>query len=375
MTKTKPATVAADRLKSFIERYERLDEERAAVSGDMRDVLAEAKGVGYDATTIRWLVKERKVDVAERDERDQLRDVYAHALGMAVNLVEAGGMSLRKAAKRTGISKSSLHRALAVPGPSQPARSGHDPNTGEITPPVEMGRSAAEHATDSMCLSGRVSGSDEHSKSCGGGESRPAETTSSLDCGGGAAREEMPASEETAPASAGRALDAGGAIPPRSNPALGSATGRNGDTAGVAPGPQDLSDEQEAPAARDQQEEMVDGQREECSQAPEGARGQIGQDRGGVFGRQSGVASGDGAKDGEDRRHGGPAKGEIDGPTPPLGAGAEGDSPQRVASPVLTPDVTTDFDPGPIPSRLDRRNGLAPAQTPPHPNERIEGAA
>ncbi len=77
------------------------------------------------------------------------------------------------------------------------------------------------------------------SKSCGGGESRPAETTSSLECGGGAAREAMPASEESVPASAGRALDAGGAIPPRSNPALESAAGRNGDTAGVAPGPQE----------------------------------------------------------------------------------------------------------------------------------------
>jgi ribosomal protein L40E len=84
-----------------------------------------------------------------------------------------------------------------------------------------------------------ASGSAPAILSCGDGESRPVETTYSLECGGGAAREEMPASEESVPASAGRALDAGGAIPPRRKPALGSATGRNGDTAGVAPGPQD----------------------------------------------------------------------------------------------------------------------------------------
>lgn len=131
MSKIKAGPIRADRLKSFVDRYEKLGEERDAVSGDMRDILSEAKSAGYDAPTIRWLVKERKVDVADRDERDRLRDTYALALGMAVNLVEVEGMSLRKAAKATGLSKSSIHRALSVPRPSQPAGS----ETGEITQP------------------------------------------------------------------------------------------------------------------------------------------------------------------------------------------------------------------------------------------------
>lgn len=117
MIKSKPRIggLNAPRLQSFVERYEKLAEERHAVGGDMKDVLSEAKGVGYDAKTIKWLVGERKIDAADRAERDALRDTYAHALGVAVELVEVGGLSLRQAASQAGVSKSSLHRALAVP--------------------------------------------------------------------------------------------------------------------------------------------------------------------------------------------------------------------------------------------------------------------
>lgn len=115
MSKGKLGPLSTDRIKSFVERYEKLAEEKHAVSGDMKDVLAEAKGVGYDPKTIKWLVGERKLETSVREERDALRDTYAHALGIAVDLVQVEGLSLRQAAKQTGVSKSSLHRALAVP--------------------------------------------------------------------------------------------------------------------------------------------------------------------------------------------------------------------------------------------------------------------
>ena len=80
--KVKAGPIAADRLKSFVERIEKLEEERKAISGDIRDVYSEAKGVGYDVKTMRKIISIRKVDAAERDEQEQLLDVYKHALGM-----------------------------------------------------------------------------------------------------------------------------------------------------------------------------------------------------------------------------------------------------------------------------------------------------
>lgn len=118
-SKTQPATVAGQKIKSYVDRVEKLEEERKAIGGDIRDVYAEAKGNGYDVKTLRWLVQERRVQAVDRDERDALRDTYKHALDMAVHLVQVEGLSLREAAKRTGTNKSSVHRALAVPQVSQ----------------------------------------------------------------------------------------------------------------------------------------------------------------------------------------------------------------------------------------------------------------
>lgn len=87
----KDGPISADRLKSFIERIEKLEEERKAIGDDIRDVYAEAKGVGYDVKTIRKIVQLRKMDAAERDEQEALIDVYAHALGMDI-----GGAGLAK---------------------------------------------------------------------------------------------------------------------------------------------------------------------------------------------------------------------------------------------------------------------------------------
>src|SRR4051812_1900884 len=86
MNKTKAGPISADRLKSFIERIEKLEEERKAIGGDVRDVYSEAKGVGYDVKTMRKIVQLRKQDAVERDEAEALLDVYMVALGM-----EGGG--------------------------------------------------------------------------------------------------------------------------------------------------------------------------------------------------------------------------------------------------------------------------------------------
>ena len=80
--KTKAGPISADRLKSFVERIEKLDEERKAISDDMRDVYSEAKGVGYDVKTMRKIVSLRKIDAADRAEQETLLDTYKHALGM-----------------------------------------------------------------------------------------------------------------------------------------------------------------------------------------------------------------------------------------------------------------------------------------------------
>jgi uncharacterized protein (UPF0335 family) len=80
--KTKAGPIAADRLKSFVERIEKLEEERKAIGGDIRDVYSEAKGVGYDVKTMRKIVSLRKMDAADRDEQEALLDTYKHALGM-----------------------------------------------------------------------------------------------------------------------------------------------------------------------------------------------------------------------------------------------------------------------------------------------------
>jgi uncharacterized protein (UPF0335 family) len=80
--KQQPSIVAADRLKSFVERIEKLEEEKKAIGDDIKDVYSEAKGTGFDVKILRQVIRLRKMDAADRDEQDQLLDVYKHALGM-----------------------------------------------------------------------------------------------------------------------------------------------------------------------------------------------------------------------------------------------------------------------------------------------------
>ncbi len=71
-----------DRLRSFVERVERLEEERAALSADIREVYSEAKGEGFDTKTMRQVVRLRKLDKADFQEREAMLDLYLGALGM-----------------------------------------------------------------------------------------------------------------------------------------------------------------------------------------------------------------------------------------------------------------------------------------------------
>lgn len=80
--KPRPNNMAGEELRSFIERIERLAEEKQAIQGDITDVYGEAKGRGYDTRTIKAIVALRKKDKAEREEQEALLDSYLHALGM-----------------------------------------------------------------------------------------------------------------------------------------------------------------------------------------------------------------------------------------------------------------------------------------------------
>lgn len=74
--------IAADRLRSIIERVERLEEERKALSGDIKDIFTEAKSAGFDVKVLRQIIRIRKQEPAEVEEQEILLDVYRRALGM-----------------------------------------------------------------------------------------------------------------------------------------------------------------------------------------------------------------------------------------------------------------------------------------------------
>ncbi|MEX6634406.1 DUF2312 domain-containing protein [Hyphococcus lacteus] len=76
-------TIAADRLRSFIERVERLEEDKAAIMNDIKEVYAEAKSDGYDVKTLRQVVRIRKMEKADRQEQEAMLDLYLAALGEA----------------------------------------------------------------------------------------------------------------------------------------------------------------------------------------------------------------------------------------------------------------------------------------------------
>ena len=77
---TETGGIAADRLRSLIERIERLEEEKKAISSDIRDIFAEAKSAGFDVKIMRAFIKLRKINAAERDEQEFLLDTNKKAL-------------------------------------------------------------------------------------------------------------------------------------------------------------------------------------------------------------------------------------------------------------------------------------------------------
>ena len=82
------AGVAADQLKSFVERIERLEEDKKTLSDDIKDVYAEAKGNGFDVSVLREVIRLRKSDKSEREEREAVLELYMQALGMGYGRVE-----------------------------------------------------------------------------------------------------------------------------------------------------------------------------------------------------------------------------------------------------------------------------------------------
>jgi uncharacterized protein (UPF0335 family) len=85
-------SAAGERLRSFVERIERLQEEKKQLQSDIAEIFSEAKSAGYDVKAMRQVIRERAMDAAERQEREALVEVYRAALGML------GGTPLGEAA-------------------------------------------------------------------------------------------------------------------------------------------------------------------------------------------------------------------------------------------------------------------------------------
>jgi uncharacterized protein (UPF0335 family) len=83
-----PGGVAGDQLRAFVERIEHIEEEIKALMDDKKEIFAEAKGEGFDVKILKEVIKIRKQDEKERDEKESLLDVYLHALETAAPLAE-----------------------------------------------------------------------------------------------------------------------------------------------------------------------------------------------------------------------------------------------------------------------------------------------
>jgi uncharacterized protein (UPF0335 family) len=106
--------IAGDRLKSFIERIERLEEEKKALADDIKEVYAEAKGTGFDTKTMRQLIKLRKMDKDDLDEQEALLDIYKAALGM-LNDTPLGEAAIRRITSASPSRPSSPSAPAAAP--------------------------------------------------------------------------------------------------------------------------------------------------------------------------------------------------------------------------------------------------------------------
>lgn len=140
----------AERARGFTDRVAKLVEEQKAIGADISDVCKEAKDFGLDPATIRWSAREKLMDASKRAARDEKRDLYLHALGMAVAAVESGEMSARQSAKIYNIGKSSIYKELAVREVSTVEMT--DADLGEWLPPhdAETGEIPREMTADDL---------------------------------------------------------------------------------------------------------------------------------------------------------------------------------------------------------------------------------
>ena len=108
------------KLKSYVDRVKALIAQQKEIGADITQVCKDAKDDDFEPAMIRFAARELLMDSAKRNARDDKRHHYLHAVGLAVDMVSNGDVSLREAAKACGVSKSSIHRALSVPAVSQP---------------------------------------------------------------------------------------------------------------------------------------------------------------------------------------------------------------------------------------------------------------
>lgn len=80
------SSIAADQLRAFIERIERLEEEKKTIADEIKDVYAEAKANGFDTKTIRRIIRLRAMDAQKREEAEAMLDLYCQAIGMQGSL-------------------------------------------------------------------------------------------------------------------------------------------------------------------------------------------------------------------------------------------------------------------------------------------------
>lgn len=128
---------AKQHLKSFIERIERLNEEREALSADIREVFSEAKGQGFDTKIMRKVIALRKLDSADRQEMEAMLDLYKGALGM-------DGTPL-------GDYSDAILKSSAKPNDDLPP---HNPETGEIVEQLDIEDGIPKPATEAAAVIG-----------------------------------------------------------------------------------------------------------------------------------------------------------------------------------------------------------------------------
>ena len=79
---TEVGGIAVERLRSLVERIERLEEEKKALADDIKEIYAEAKSAGFDTKVLRKVIRQRKIDARELEEQETILDLYRRALGM-----------------------------------------------------------------------------------------------------------------------------------------------------------------------------------------------------------------------------------------------------------------------------------------------------